>query len=617
MMGSDAISAGMAVASGLANHLWQSTLVALSAGLLTLTLRKHPARVRYWIWSAASLKFLIPFSLLIALGRRLSWTRHLSSSSGPDINIAIGQIGQPFSQPAFGLVAAPNSSMAAFHLAHLIPFATVLWLSGMAAVMLLWVVRWQRISAAIKNATPLTEGREIEALRRVERSGGLRDPIPLLLSCASLEPGVFGIARPTLIWPEGISKRLDEAQLEAILAHEAWHVRRRDNLSAACHMLVEAAFWFYPLVWWLGARLVEERERACDEEVVALGSDRQVYAESILKVCEFCLGLPLPCVSGISGADLKKRMVYIMNDRMLHNLSLPRKLLLTAAAVLAVALPVLFGLFDATASQAQSESENATVATPIYSSLSIKPSAIPEGDNRIRMMFSLKDGNFEAQGVTLQRLIQMAYDVQDAQISGASELLLKPKYDIEAKLDPAYVAAKQQEMAEDKHFGDRALVKSILTDRFKLVTSSQPQMVAAYDLVIGESGSKLEASTGEMHMMQMGIGQLVSSGAALEFLVGQLSLRLGKPVVDRTGLKGNYAFNLHWTPDATERERLQQSGAPLALGGNTLASPDGASDSKALPLPTALEEQLGLKLQPQTESVKMLVVEHVEQPAAN
>jgi bla regulator protein blaR1 len=253
----------------------------------------------------------------------------------------------------------------------------------------------------MKSSILLYNGREVEALRRVERIGGLRHPVPLLLSRASLEPGILGIARPTLIWPDGISKRLDEAHLEAILTHEVRHVRRRDNPSAALHMLVETVFWFYPLVWWLGSRLVEERERACDEDVVALGSDRQVYAESILKVCEFCLGSPLPCVAGVTGADLKKRMVHIMNDRILHNLGFARKLLLTVAAALAIALPVTLGLFTATPGHAQEQSENATRSTPKCSSVTMKPSAIANGDHLTKIMFFLQDGSFVANGITL------------------------------------------------------------------------------------------------------------------------------------------------------------------------------------------------------------------------
>src|SRR5437773_11545961 len=140
----------------------------------------------------------------------------------------------------------------------------------------------------------------------------MRKPAEMFSSRTSLEPGIFGIARPVLIWPEKLSERLEDAHLDAILAHEVWHVRRRDNLAAAVHMVVEAIFWFHPLVWWLGSKLVEERERACDEEVLALGGERQVYAESILKVCEFCVGSPLACVGGVSGADLTKRIAYIV-----------------------------------------------------------------------------------------------------------------------------------------------------------------------------------------------------------------------------------------------------------------------------------------------------------------
>ena len=97
------------------------------------------------------------------------------------------------------------------------------------------------------------------------------------------------MSRPILLWPERISQHLETEHLEAILAHELWHVRRRDNLAAALHMMVEAIFWFHPLVWWLGARLMDERERACDEEVLRLGTRPNVYAEGILRVCKLYL----------------------------------------------------------------------------------------------------------------------------------------------------------------------------------------------------------------------------------------------------------------------------------------------------------------------------------------
>jgi bla regulator protein BlaR1 len=92
--------------------------------------------------------------------------------------------------------------------------------------------------------------------------------VPVLWTASLLEPGVFAIVRPVLLLPEGITDRLTEPQLSAIVAHEMCHVRRRDNLTYALHMVVETLFWFHPLVWWMGERLVDERERACDEAVV-------------------------------------------------------------------------------------------------------------------------------------------------------------------------------------------------------------------------------------------------------------------------------------------------------------------------------------------------------------
>ena len=95
-----------------------------------------------------------------------------------------------------------------------------------------------------------------------------------------MEPGVFGLFRPVLLLPEGITDNLTPKQFEAILAHELRHVRCFDNLTAAVHMSVEASFWFYPLVWWIGANLMDERERDCDEAVLRQGSQPGDYAES-------------------------------------------------------------------------------------------------------------------------------------------------------------------------------------------------------------------------------------------------------------------------------------------------------------------------------------------------
>jgi tetratricopeptide (TPR) repeat protein len=159
-----------------------------------------------------------------------------------------------------------------------------------------------------------------------------------------LEPGVVGFRRPILLLPADIQTRLTPHQLEAVGAHELCHVRRRDNLTSAMHMIVEAVFWFHPLVWWLGGRLVNERERACDEEVLRLGNEPQVYAEGILNVCKIYLESPLRCVSGVTGADLKERIHAIVAGRAAANLSFSRKAALVIAALTALTTPLVVGM---------------------------------------------------------------------------------------------------------------------------------------------------------------------------------------------------------------------------------------------------------------------------------
>jgi TonB family protein len=341
-----------AIGTSMANHLWQSTLFAVLAAISTLALRKNQARVRHHLWLVASLKFLVPFSLLMNFGSQLARLNG-SAETLPVFYFVMQQVSQPFNQ-------APGSrGLFTASLVRLLPgMVAILWLTGFVTVMGLWWLRWRRVAAAIRGAAPITNGREVEALRQVERAAGVRKPIALWSSQSSLEPGVFGIVRPLLLWPAGISNHLQDAHLEAILAHEVQHVRRRDNLAAAMHMVVEAIFWFHPFVWWLGARLVEERERACDEEVLRQGNLPQIYAESILKTCEFCVASPLACVSGVTGADLKQRIVRIMTQRSSDRLGFLKKLLLATIGIGAVAGPIVVGLMKAPLAVAQSPLAN-------------------------------------------------------------------------------------------------------------------------------------------------------------------------------------------------------------------------------------------------------------------
>jgi bla regulator protein BlaR1 len=607
-----------AVVPAMGNHLWQSTLFAVVAGLLTLMLRKNHARARYALWLAASLKFLIPFSLLVGIGGRFGWLR-ASDGIETGFTFVADEFSQPFSKVT--VVTHPARAAVTQGPTHFLPvIIAAVWLCGFLSVVFVWCVRWRRMSVAMRNSVPLLDGREVMALRRIESVGGVRKRIEMFLSSASLEPGIFGIARPVLVWPEGISARLDDAHVEAILAHEVGHVRRRDNLFAAIHMLVEAIFWFHPLVWFLGTRLVEEREVACDEEVLELGSERQIYAESILKVCEFCVGSPLACVSGVTGADLKKRIVRIMSAGATHKLNSGKKLLLGAAAMTAIAVPVAFGVAYATPRASsnlglrgrQSQNAGANVPEYKYEVASIKPNKSGGNSHSSRTA----DDEYTTANATLMRLIRQAYGLSvlykgdDGRVVGAPGWADSDSYDIDAKMDSSVADELKKLKPLDRNLARQRMLQVLLADRFKLVVHTETKEFPVYVLTLAKNGPKIrEAKAGDTYENGYKLpngkpsgagfnsdeeGKVSAQGVTTENFAQWLSRQVGRTVIDRTGLTGRYDFALSWTKDDDD-----SAGA----GGPTILD--------------AIQQQLGLKLESGTGPLEIIVIDHAEKPSVN
>jgi beta-lactamase regulating signal transducer with metallopeptidase domain len=331
------------------DHLWQSTLFACGAGLLALALRRHSARARYWLWFAASVKFLVPFSLLESAGSWLAPRADVTVLSQPVLE-AVGRFSTPFAAiptaatpTAATALAAATPPISATHVGALqfgllhSPDTTAwlagVWLAGTIVFVAVWTARWLRLLAVVRTA----------------RAVGVEAPMPVKATSSRIEPGLVGLLRPVLLLPDGLDAHLSPQEIRSLVSHEVCHLRRRDNLTAAIHMIVEAVFWFYPLTWWLGTRLVAERERACDESVLASGHDPEVYAEGILKVCRFYVQAPLACTAGVSGADLKKRIEVIMSSPAVRRISVATRLSIALVGLASLAGPVLYGLISAPA----------------------------------------------------------------------------------------------------------------------------------------------------------------------------------------------------------------------------------------------------------------------------
>jgi uncharacterized protein (TIGR03435 family) len=418
-----------------------------------------------------------------------------------------------------------------------------------------------------------------------------------------MEPGILGIFRPRLVLPASIVDHLTDAQLEAIVRHELCHVRRRDNLAAAIHMLVEAIFWFHPLVWWIGERMVEERELACDEEVLRLGSDAQTYAEGILKVCEFYLKSRTFCAAGITGPNLKKRIEAIMTYNGMHKLDLGRKLLFIATGVAVVAAPIVFGFAKMPQSRAESHVQATTMIAAPFKVASMK---LNKGSSSM-LGLSLSPERFTAEGITVQSLIEEAYGVGDDFVSGGPGWLNSERYDVDAKPDSSVANELHKLTFDERVLEYHRMLQMLLANHCKLSLHWETKTVPAYVLVIAKNGPKLTQATpgdtypsgmkdldgnGHGDVMRFGKGLLSGQGVDMAFLVRMLAQqKLGRPVVDKTGLAGKFDFTLRWTPDENR---------PASFGSPILA---------------AIEEQLGLRLEPRSAPVEVLVIDNVEKPS--
>ena len=396
---------------------------------------------------------------------------------------------------------------------------------------------------------------------------------------------MFGIVQPILLLPAKLCDELTAEQFEAILVHESRHIQLRDNLAAAFHMLVETLFWFHPLVWWIGARLTDERERDCDEAALRGGSRPADYARGIVSVCQNYTESPLLCASGISGADLKKRIREIMAWRGSLPITKPALAMLTIAALSAISLPFALGIL-----RAQTLPPEPTLG---YDAVSIHRSA-PGGGNHL--IGPGPQGGLRVANVPVTALIATAYHVQNYQILGAPGWAADQGFDI--VFTPDKTEARPTDSSGLKAiqgFMDRNAIRlqAVLRDRFGLVLRSEMREMPVYRLVEAKGGAKLtphDTSTGKTFPSLASNGrQITASDVTVAMLAQQLSMLLERPVQDETHIEGQFDFKLSPESDGPMSESLF----------------------------TALPDQLGLKLEPAKGPVQVYVVEKLSPPTEN
>jgi uncharacterized protein (TIGR03435 family) len=307
-----------------------------------------------------------------------------------------------------------------------------------------------------------------------------------------------------------------------------------------------------------------------------------------------------------------------MTERRLRNLNFSKKVLLSVASGMAFAVLGLSNLLSATPNHVQSKAGNTGTIALAFEVASIKPNKSSSGVPIIRP----NGDGIQATYVTLLDLIRDAYGTtrfENNRIpSGAPSWADSDRFDIEAKVNEATTNDLSKISLNQRDLALGLMLQTLLASRFNLIIHKETKQGPVYALTIAKKGYKMKPgtpidpsfagiTTGTISMTH---GTLIAQDVSMERLVSFLTLRTDRPVIDRTELKGRYDFTLEWTPD--------QAATPMfAASGENLREDTSLPEATDLPLFIAVQQQLGLKLEPTKGPVEILVIDHVERPSAN
>ena len=330
----------------------KSVLILLLAALAAWALREASAARRHLVWAMALGGVLLLPVLELALP---AWRVGLMEASPAAFFAPRDIVEAPSAPEAFDLVydgpamgdavmaPAPPAPPEAFAAASPRAYPAfgllgLLWLAGAAAVGLYYLVGLLRLNAWTGNAEPVEEGPVRQAAHDVVWELDVNRPVALRWTRDAVTPLTFGVLKPVVLLPTAAAA-WDEERLRVVLLHEFAHIRRLDALTQTLAQVACALFWFNPLVWWGAHRLRVERERACDDYVLARGTRASAYAAHLLDIARTLRArTPIGAVSMAHRGELEGRLLAILEPERRREI-LSRAV--TGAAALAFAVVLL------------------------------------------------------------------------------------------------------------------------------------------------------------------------------------------------------------------------------------------------------------------------------------
>lgn len=269
---------------------WQIAVLAGLVGIVSLVCRRTTPSFRYWLWMIVLIRLCLPVNVGIPFGM------------GDDVRLAAEHSATTILYESVGAalsVSAPAGSASRANLPATPGIQPILsweillwwaWAVPAAAFAALVLYRNLRVRRLLKTCVPITRPDRLATLARCAEKLGVRKPVRLLGLPPSRRlpgPAVIGVLRPTVVLPAAMVESWSDDELEPILLHELAHIRRNDLLVNLIQILLQAMYFFHPVVWYVNARIRHEREMVCDDlAVLHSGGRQQRYGRSMLRVIE-------------------------------------------------------------------------------------------------------------------------------------------------------------------------------------------------------------------------------------------------------------------------------------------------------------------------------------------
>ena len=588
--------------------------VAFLAYLLVARRASAAARHLLWTLAVAGLLVLPLFAAVVPGWARLEVPAPggtaVAEGVAPVARFAADSMPSVMTTEAGSITAAPSANGG-----EQLDAAALLY--GIGVVILLLRLAAQRWSIArlTRRATTVSDAGWTRLVEDGASRLGVRRFVSVRRSLEHTMPMAVGIRRPSILLPAEADDWSDDRR-RAVVFHELAHVARHDCLIQTLAAIACAIYWVHPGAWWMARRLRVERELACDDRVLSAGAHADDYACHLLEIAYALRSDVAPALAVTMAAphQLEGRLRALLDGE--RRRTPPRlRTRLAAGAVMALVVATLGGFtIDRSQLDAAGKAGEPLLAvqdTPrlAFEVASVKPNKSVETGGFIRRM---RGGTFSVGNQTLLQLIRFAYGLQGVQLVGAPDWMRTERFDITAKA-PAEVPTS----APGQLVPEALMLRSLLEDRFRLAMHRETRQLPIYALVIARSDGRLgpqirrpatdfcarrakEAEKGNPQPFGEGYQVCGMRGNDRGLTAGAFPIRgfsnflaaeVDRIVIDRTGLTGEWDFELKWSPP----------NAPSA-------DPDRPS------IFTALEEQLGLRLEPTTGPVEVMVIDGVEPP---